>query len=303
MERAQRLIDLWTYLPAFRAVGETEHLPSAAARIGLTPSALSRAVSALEAQLGQRLFRRQRGRLVLDEPGRELLVRVRDAMRLVDDGVDAVLGEALGGPLRVASTSQLGTTLVVPALLALRRAHPHVRPELVDPPAAVEAELSQGRVDLVLTEAPLERRGLRVAALGEFSNGVWCGPGHPLHGLRRVGLARLADHGFVAPPAPGGRPLDDWPPERPRRVDVRVHQMLTALQACATGGALAVLPDRVVALHGEGRRLRRLVVTGLRLRPSALYAITRRPLGPQDRADAVLRLLLAGARPAAPPRR
>lgn len=306
MERVQRLMDLWGYLPAFRAVAETQHLPSAAERVGVSPSALSRAVTALETRVGKRLFRRQGGRLVLDDAGTELLQRLRDAMRLVDDGVDAARGEELAGPLRVASTSQLGTTLLVPALLALREPFPRLRPELANPPESPEDELRQGRLDLVLTEEPPETRSLRLVPLGSFANAVYCGPGHPLHANPRVTLAELRQHGFVAPPARAGRPLDDWPPELPRRVDLRVLQMLTALQACASGAALAVLPERVVLLHDPAGRLRRVQVSGLRLPATGLYALSRAPLGKQDRAGAVLRFLqeqsAAPPQPAASPK-
>lgn len=86
MDRAARLAELWSWLPAFRTVAETQHLPTAAAVLHVSPSALSRSVGLLEAALGQPLFRRVGRRLQLDRAGELLLAATRDAMRRLDDG-------------------------------------------------------------------------------------------------------------------------------------------------------------------------------------------------------------------------
>ncbi|MBP8302176.1 MAG: LysR family transcriptional regulator, partial [Planctomycetes bacterium] len=59
MDRLLRLDALWNWLPAFRAVGETQHLPSAATALHVSPSALSRSVRLLEQRLGCTLFERR----------------------------------------------------------------------------------------------------------------------------------------------------------------------------------------------------------------------------------------------------
>ena len=57
MEHLRRLYRVWNWLPAFRAVAETEHLPTASEMLGLTPSALSRAIKQLEDELVELLLR------------------------------------------------------------------------------------------------------------------------------------------------------------------------------------------------------------------------------------------------------
>jgi DNA-binding transcriptional LysR family regulator len=47
MERVIRLNQIWSWLPAFRAVAETEHVHEAAQSLHLTPSTLSRAIHLL----------------------------------------------------------------------------------------------------------------------------------------------------------------------------------------------------------------------------------------------------------------
>ncbi|MHC4078781.1 MAG: helix-turn-helix domain-containing protein, partial [Planctomycetota bacterium] len=69
MDRLRRLAQLWNWLPAFRAVGETQHLPTASRALSVTAPALSRAVRLLERDVGQPLFRRIGRRIELNEAG------------------------------------------------------------------------------------------------------------------------------------------------------------------------------------------------------------------------------------------
>ena len=59
MKLAQRVSQVWNWLPAFRAVAESEHLPTASKEANLSASALSRAVKLLEDDLGVSLFVRE----------------------------------------------------------------------------------------------------------------------------------------------------------------------------------------------------------------------------------------------------
>src|SRR5215208_4314626 len=97
MHFTQRIRSVWAWLPAFRAVAETEHLPSAALELGVVPSSLSRAIKLLEDELGVVLFDRSGKALVLNDAGRALLSAVRDAMRIVDDSVVALASDELRG--------------------------------------------------------------------------------------------------------------------------------------------------------------------------------------------------------------
>ena len=69
MERLRRVARLWSWLPAFRAVGETQHLPTASEHLLVTAPALSRAVRLLEKDVGRELFRRTGRRIELNDNG------------------------------------------------------------------------------------------------------------------------------------------------------------------------------------------------------------------------------------------
>src|SRR5690554_4873240 len=78
------LATIWNWLPAFRAVAESEHLPTAAARLHVSAPALSRTVRLLEEHLEVELFNRVGRRLVLNSAGEQLLSAVQEAMGGLD---------------------------------------------------------------------------------------------------------------------------------------------------------------------------------------------------------------------------
>src|SRR5688572_4700021 len=90
VERLRRLATLWNYLPGFRAVAESQHLPTASHLLFVSPSALSRTIRLLEEDLGRSLFDRVGRNIELNAAGRRLLSGVRDAMRLVDEVLAAI---------------------------------------------------------------------------------------------------------------------------------------------------------------------------------------------------------------------
>src|SRR5215813_10047602 len=79
-------MDLWMQrsdladLAAFVAVADELNFRAAAARVGVTPSALSHAMRQLEDRLGVRLLHRTTRSVALTDSGRRLLVRLRPAM-------------------------------------------------------------------------------------------------------------------------------------------------------------------------------------------------------------------------------
>src|SRR5689334_10312510 len=90
-------------LHAFTAVVAHDGVSRAAAELGRTPSAVSQAVSALEATLGVRLFDRVGKRLVLTRGGQLLYAAAREHHAALQRTVDALRDESgdLRGAVRV----------------------------------------------------------------------------------------------------------------------------------------------------------------------------------------------------------
>jgi DNA-binding transcriptional LysR family regulator len=73
------------------------HFGRAAARLGVTPSTLSRRIVALERELGVSLFVRTSRRVALTDAGRELATRLPAALRQLDAALTAARTADDGG--------------------------------------------------------------------------------------------------------------------------------------------------------------------------------------------------------------
>ncbi len=273
--RLKDLLPIWPWLPAFRAIAETEHLPSAATLLGVGPSSLSRSLALIERQLRKPLFRRAGRRLSLNADGQALLVATRDAMRRLDDGLQQVAGSGLRGVLRIASSGAGTTTFVAPAIGRFLVLHPELLPQvLTRSPGEVAADLLAGRIDIAFQESPAHLEGLVVDRVATLTRGVYCSRNHPLFARRTVRSADVEGQAFVAPPpASDGLPPDGWPPQRPRRIAAVVDQLRVGVEICSQLPLLAVLPDILVASRHDLRRLPVELVAA-----SPRFAIRRRAL-------------------------
>jgi DNA-binding transcriptional LysR family regulator len=282
--------ELWNWLPAFRVVAETQHLPTASRRLHVSASALSRSIRLVEDRVGKPLFRRDGGKLVLNEEGQRLLEAVCLAMSEIGGRLDELAETTLAGALRVSAPSAFVPFTVVPALRRLLETHTGLVPMISSlGSAAASDQLVDGRLDVALLDDPVPRRHLRIERLMTLRYGVYCGLGHPLAGAPRVGQGEILAHPFVAPPD-----LEDhWPSELPRRIGLHVTQLAIGVELCAGGEYLAVLPDAIAERHRDGPRLHRLP---LPIEPdTALFAIYREKPEAPRRTEILLAALRAVA--------
>jgi DNA-binding transcriptional LysR family regulator len=162
-------------LDAFLAVARSGSFSEAAARLGLTQSALSQRVLNLESELERTLFIRESAGTRLSEEG-ETLLRYAQAKESMEAEMLQQLkaGETRGqvsGLLRVAGFSTVVRSLVLPKLGALGRKHPGLRFELLTRELREIPELLRsGRVDLALSTQPLERAGYESVHIGWEEN-------------------------------------------------------------------------------------------------------------------------------------
>ncbi len=286
MERVRRLNQLWSWLPAFRVVGETEHLPTAARHLLVTPPALSRAVGNLEGQLGVKLFERRGRRIALTRHGRVMLDALRDAMRLLDDAVVAVRGEELAGDFRIAGPSPFLSIFVLPALARLAGDYPRMRPVLTSAgPHEANRALLKGELDLALLDDPVPADEVSIHKLVDVTYGIYCGPGHPLYAHPSPRLDDVLAHPFAAPPSGD----DHWPAHLPRKVGMALTQLHLGVQVCAQGRYLALLPDVVAARGFDGVSLYRIPLDVVA--PQGLYAVCRKRMGRGGAVERVIEVL------------
>ena len=144
-------------LQAVLAVAELGSFRRAAAALGYTQSALSHQVSALEAALGQPLFRRPGGRAAvsLTPAGEAVCRRARRALSEVEavaaDAEQAARGEIVR--VRVGVTQTAAAEIMPAALRAFSDDHPGVEVVLVaaDDQEGSRAALRRGELDLAFS--------------------------------------------------------------------------------------------------------------------------------------------------------
>lgn len=198
-------------LRSFQKIAELGSLHNAAAALGVTQPALSKAVRRLELALGVRLFERTARGVALTAMGRALYARNMALTQLVDDIQTEMndLRTGQSGQLRIGAVPALVDTVVSPALASLRSLHApasfHVQVQLSN---ALLRELTAGRLDLALCAlqdyVPPE---LGCSILGSQSSHIVAREGHPLL-ARAFSLEELAACDWVLPPADVG--LRGW---------------------------------------------------------------------------------------------
>lgn len=141
------------HLDTFSAAAELSSFTAAAKVMGLTQSAISQRIQALEKCLGLSLFRRRGGRVALTDAGRRLYPFAQRILALRREAWKEMTGQTIpvAGELWLAASSVPGEHLV-PALLSefhLRYPHVRVRAAISDSMAVIR-QVEHGKVSLGL---------------------------------------------------------------------------------------------------------------------------------------------------------
>lgn len=120
-------------LTAFLAVAEERSFTVAAARIGISQSALSQIVRRLESRLGVRLLTRTTRSVAPTEAGERLLATLSPAIRDLDVTLAALgeMRERPAGTIRINAVEHAADTVLYPVLRELLPRYPEIKVEIV----------------------------------------------------------------------------------------------------------------------------------------------------------------------------
>ncbi len=267
MKRFRRITQLWNWLPAFRGVAEHRSLQQAAVALGVSPSALSRMIKLLEADLGDDLFVRHPAGLRLTGFGTTLLTITRDAMRMVDDAIASHGERPDHQAVFIGVTSDVAAAVVARALpqALVRGRATHV---IRIAESSVADELLQGNLDAVITVAASTSSELISERLGLAHQSIFAAATHPLAAARRpISIAQLTAAEYVVAAT------------EPNAIE-NVHGAIAtwcnssevARLMCEESTLLCILPDAVVR---ASERLVKLADAS----PTPLFQVRRRPPG------------------------
>ncbi len=150
-------------LKAFEAAARHESFTRAAEELCVTQGAVSHQVKALEAELGLKLFNRERQRLVITQAGRAYLIVVRDAFDRIADGTDRLLQRQSGGALTVSSSPNFAAKWLVHRLGRFVDAHPEI--DLRISASAHHVDFAREDIDLAIRHGDGTAPGLHVTRL------------------------------------------------------------------------------------------------------------------------------------------
>ncbi len=190
-------------LKAFSRIMASGTLTSAAKSMNLSPSALSRQVAVLEAELGLKLFRREKQRLVATEEGEEFY---NDARRLLDsiEQVPEIVKQIKGGfrkRLRIIVMPRLAPAIAVPAITEYLKSDPDVQIMIdIQPRRMIERWIANSQFDLGLGPFPAHHRDVETERLGSVPPVVVVRPEHPLADRKLVQVDELAGEEIIAMP-------------------------------------------------------------------------------------------------------
>jgi len=190
-------------LKTFIAAAELASFSLAAERLFLTQPAVSKRISALESELGTRLFDRISRRVSLTEAGRMLLPRARDILHEIDDSLRLIanLSGEVGGRLSIGTSHHIGLHRLPPVLRRYSRDYPNVELDLcfMDSEAACRA-VQTGRLELGIVTLPL------TPLVDLDSERIWADPlrivagrEHPLTGQRCIQPSQLSAYAAILP--------------------------------------------------------------------------------------------------------
>jgi DNA-binding transcriptional LysR family regulator len=254
-------------LLAFLAVGRERSFTRAAARLGVSQSALSHTIRALETRLGVRLLTRTTRSVSPTEAGERLLQAIGPRLDAIDTELAAIreLRERPAGTIRITTTEYAADAIILPKLARLLPAYPDIK---------VETTIDYGLTDIVAERYDAGVRSGEQVAKDMIA--VRIGPDMRMAVVGTAAYFRrhpeprhpreLVEHNCInlRLPTHGGTYL--WEFEKAgRELRVRVDGQLTynttaqMLNASLAGLGLAYVPEGMAETYLAKNRLRRVL--------------------------------------------
>ena len=244
----------WDKLKVFHAAAEAGSFTHAGEQLGLSQSAVSRQVSALEQELSVSLFHRHARGLILTEQG-DLLFRTAHDVFMQLQAARAKLTDSRerpSGDLKITTPPALGINWLIPRLHEFTALYPEIRISMIV--TDEELDLSMRQADVAIRLGQPVQPDLIQRKLFAMHFHAYASPEY----LKRAGTPRspadLDDHRILTIGGNAPRYLRSalWLTEVGRNgkgarpACFTVNNVLGLLRACQRGLGIAMLPDYLV---------------------------------------------------------
>lgn len=247
----------------FLAVARERSFTRAAAKLGMTQSALSHIVRSLEARLGVRLLTRTTRSVSPTEAGERLLLNVGPRLEEIEAEIAAVseLGDKPAGTIRITAIDHVIDTVLWPRIAPLLPQYPDLHVEISSDYRLVD--IAAERYDIGVRHGDqLEKDMIGVRLTNEVPMRI---VGAPAYFERRpvpTSLQELMKHNCITLRLPSSGGLYAWEllhDGQPIDARVRGQSVFTnlyhMLDAALHGVGVAFLPESLVGPHVRAGRL------------------------------------------------
>jgi DNA-binding transcriptional LysR family regulator len=267
----------WDKLRIFHTAAESGSFTHAAEKLGMSQSAVSRQISALEDDLRLKLFIRHARGLVLTEVG-EQLFRTAHRMYWELQQVETQMTESQDeptGPLMVTTTVGFGSTWLSSRINEFLTLYPQIQ---------LEIKLNDAEMDLAMREADVAIRLHRPNQSEMIQRKLFNAHNHfyasrdylAKHGIPAA-IEDLDNHRIVSFGEPVPSYLQDInylervgrPEGSPRRAALKVNAIYGMMQAARAGIGIAMLPDYAAENESQLER----VLVGIELPSYETYFV------------------------------
>ncbi|MCB1348221.1 MAG: LysR family transcriptional regulator [Maritimibacter sp.] len=245
-------------LIAFQAVAEERSFTRAAARLGVSQSALSHTIKGLEQRLGRRLLIRTTRSVAPTIEGEDLLATLAPSLARIEERL-AALTEAGGEPagtVRIAAVEYAIESLLWPKLSPVLREYPKVKVEFVMDYGYTD--LAEAQCDAGVRYGNQVRDGMIAMRIGPKERMICVGAPDYLARAGSPGTPQdLADHACINLRLSNHGALYAWEFEDAEGHEIRVkvdgqvtfNTINPVMRAAIDGHGLALIPERLAAPH------------------------------------------------------
>ncbi|UXV21234.1 LysR family transcriptional regulator [Pseudomonas fluorescens] len=246
----------------FLTVAEELHFGRAALRLHLAQPPLTRQISALEAELGFKLFDRTSRTVTLTAQGRSFLPYARGVLEQV------ALAQVIAGKLAAGTAGQLSlgyvssialSDLFSQAIQAFAQRFPEVQLTLVEcASGSLGAQVADGRLDIGLSRLLPQNQEVQARSLGEERLVAAVSSDSPLAGQPDVSLAQLSAYPLILFPSDYGSGLNQSIEQLyrhhgvPLRAGPTGRQITSIIALVAAGQGVALVPECTQGLMNKG---------------------------------------------------
>ena len=244
----------FTQLEIFARVAELRGFTLAATRLGISQSAVSHALKALEQEMGVELIHRHQAGVELTDIGAQLLSRAHEMLGLCETMYQEA-ADARGmkrGTLRIGSFGPSASMKLLPGILKhFRQTYPGIEVRIDEgTDQEVISWIQERRVDVGFVVLPEDKFDTTV--LCEDQMVALLPANHPLAGAQHVSLGELCDSPFIMTEAGSGPLLQRLFSAQKQMPNVlhRSAQLISTLAMVEMGYGVSILAEQALPERG-----------------------------------------------------